>query len=163
MFNTGQEGPIGQTGPTRPNEPARFQGERGYAGVKNLDCYTRNPQQCHMLEYIQFPMLSFVFDGDGDLLRSLKLGHIGCSRKAISNERNARTLNISILFEDGDRSANRLPALELLLEFNFPFDMEKMMTMHEESPFCEEIMDFLNRRGIPMIPKRLAFTKSAAK
>jgi len=156
----GMRGPPGMNGLPGIDGNLDVHALMGDFGTFDLDCYDRPPENCFILNLLQ-PEAYITYDNQ-KLLQSLKLGHIECSREAITNERNPRTLDISILFEDGDRSANRLSALELLLEFNFPFNIEIMRTFHNELPFCEEIMDFLNRRGISLIPKRLAFTKSAA-
>jgi len=95
------------------------------------------------------------------LLTSLKMGHIHCCRAAIENVKNPRTLEISTLFLDGERSIKRLQALELLLQFNFPLDLEEICELHNISPFCDEIIQFFRNRGISLISRRFTNTKSA--
>jgi len=106
--------------------------------------------------------IHLTYDND-NLLNFLKLGHYKCCKLAIENEENPRTLEISSLFEDGDRSMNRLQAVRLLKEFNFPINEEKLEALHLQSPFCQEMIEALSLLEIEVVQRRFMATKSAAK
>jgi len=125
-----------------------------------LKCNPCPPSRCYVKNLVSDQVI--ISYEDSDLLNSLRLGHIECCRCAVEREENKKTLDIASLFEDGDRSIGRLPALELLLEFNFSIDLERIRIMHNESPFCDGIIECLRARGISLVDERYLRTKSAA-
>jgi len=141
QLNGEEHGPRGVNGPPGVDGPIG-------QNIATLYCdQIDNPLECPFLELVK--NADVIYINRNSVLKSLRLGHIECCRIAIL--RNRGEMYISSLFEDGNRSVERLAALDLFLEFKFPIDEEILQSFHEQSPFCDEMVDALNSRGIRVI------------